>query len=45
MTPKEKAKELVDEFKKQVAMTTKDNSLIVKVLDNDIAKTMCINSS
>jgi hypothetical protein len=38
MTPKDKAKELVETFKKQVSMTIKDYSLVCKVLDNDMAK-------
>jgi hypothetical protein len=38
MTPKEKAKELIDIYKKQVSMTIKDYSLVCKVLDIDMAK-------
>jgi hypothetical protein len=38
MTPQEKAKELVDIYKKQVSMTIKDYSLVCKVLDIDMAK-------
>jgi hypothetical protein len=38
MTPKEKAEELVDIYKKQVSMTIKDYSLVCKVLDIDMAK-------
>jgi hypothetical protein len=38
ITPEQKARELVESFKSLVSMTTKDNSLVVKVLDNDIAK-------
>jgi hypothetical protein len=38
MTPKEKAKELIDIYKKQVSMTIKDYSLVCKVLDIDMSK-------
>ena len=38
MIPKEKANELVEIYKKQVAMRIKDYSLVCKVLDNDMAK-------
>ena len=38
MTPKEKAKELLNVYKKQVSMIVKDYSLVCKVLDNDMAK-------
>jgi hypothetical protein len=38
MTPQEKAKELIDIYKKQVSMTIKDYSLVCKVLDIDMAK-------
>jgi hypothetical protein len=37
-TPKEKAKELIDIYKKKVSMTIKDYSLVCKVLDIDMAK-------
>ena len=38
MTPKEKAMELLENYKKQVSMSVKDYSLVCKVLDNDMAK-------
>ena len=38
MTPKEKAKESLNVYKKQVSMIVKDYSLVCKVLDNDMAK-------
>jgi hypothetical protein len=46
MTPKEKAIELVEIYKKQVSMNIKDYSLVCKVLDNDMSKQcalICIN--
>ena len=38
MTPKEKAEELVEIYKKEVSITIKDYSLVCKVLDIDMAK-------
>jgi hypothetical protein len=38
MDAKEKAKELVDIYKKEVSITIKDYSLVCKVLDIDMAK-------
>ena len=38
MTPKEKAKDLIDIYKRQVSMTVKDYNLVCKVLDIDMAK-------
>jgi hypothetical protein len=37
-SPKEKAIELVDIYKKEVSITIKDYSLVCKVLDIDMAK-------
>jgi hypothetical protein len=38
ISPKEKAIELVDIYKKEVSITIKDYSLVCKVLDIDMAK-------
>lgn len=38
MTPKEKAEELIEIYSNQVAMTIKDQNLVCKVLNNDMAK-------